>query len=117
MGSVRVDAQRLHQTGLGSRQQFREHTEVTAAGSGELERSLHVDADHVVAGREPQLTLASEKHVPSLMLLAADQGVLAIGTEPSVGSRLASGAGQVVVSAGSAVFGPRPAGNASGRGP
>ena len=40
------------------------------------------------------------------MLLAADQGVLAVGAEPPVGSGLASGAGQAVVAAGSAVFGP-----------
>ena len=40
------------------------------------------------------------------MFLAADQGVLAVGAEPSVGSRFASGAGQVVVAAGSAVLGP-----------
>jgi hypothetical protein len=40
------------------------------------------------------------------MLLKADQGVLAVGTEPSVGSGLASGAGEAVVSAGSAVVGP-----------
>jgi hypothetical protein len=40
------------------------------------------------------------------MLLAADQGVLAVGAEPSVGSGLASGAGEAVVAADSAVFGP-----------
>ena len=40
------------------------------------------------------------------MLLPADQGVLAVGAEPPVGSGLASGAGQAVVAAGSAVFGP-----------
>ena len=40
------------------------------------------------------------------MLLKADQSVLAVGAEPSVGSGLASGAGQVVIAAGSAVFGP-----------
>jgi hypothetical protein len=40
------------------------------------------------------------------MPLAADQGVLAVRSEPSVGTGLASGAGQVVVSAGSAVIGP-----------
>jgi hypothetical protein len=40
------------------------------------------------------------------MLLAADQGVLAIGAEPPVGPGLASGAGQAVVAARPAVFGP-----------
>jgi hypothetical protein len=40
------------------------------------------------------------------MFLAADQGVLAVGAEPPVGSWLASGAGQVIVAAGPAVFGP-----------
>jgi hypothetical protein len=34
------------------------------------------------------------------------QGVLAVGAELSVGSGFASGAGQVVVAAGPAVFGP-----------
>jgi hypothetical protein len=58
------------------------------------------------ARREPQLALAGEQHVPDLMLLATDQGVLAVGAEPAVGSGLASGAGQVGVAAGSAVFGP-----------
>jgi hypothetical protein len=38
--------------------------------------------------------------------MRADQGVLAVGAEPSVGSRLAWGAGQRVIAAGSAVFGP-----------
>ena len=40
------------------------------------------------------------------MLLPADQGVLPVGAESPVGSGLASGAGQAVVAAGSAVFGP-----------
>ena len=43
----------LNQARLGRGQQFREHGEVMAAGSGELERSLYVDADHVPAWREP----------------------------------------------------------------
>ena len=77
-----------------------------AAGSGELERSMHVDPDHAPARGEPELALAGEQHVPGLVLLPADQGVLAIGAEPSVGPGLASGAGEVVVAAGSAVFGP-----------
>jgi hypothetical protein len=41
-----------------------------------------------------------------LVLLAADQGVLAVGAEAAVSSGLASGAGEVVVAAGSAVLGP-----------
>jgi hypothetical protein len=40
------------------------------------------------------------------MLLQADPGVLAVGAEPSVGSGLASGAGDGVVAAGAAVLGP-----------
>jgi hypothetical protein len=67
---------------------------------------MHVDPDHMTAGCEPQLALAGEQHLPGFMLLPADQGMLPIGTEPSVGSRFASGAGQAVVAAGSAVFGP-----------
>jgi hypothetical protein len=62
----------------------------------------------VSARREPELTLAVEQHVPALVLLPADQRVLAVGAELSVGSGLASGAGQVVVTAGLAVFGPPP---------
>ena len=58
------------------------------------------------ARREPELALAGEQHVPRLMLLLADQGVLAVGAELSVGSWLTSGAGQAVIAAGSAVFGP-----------
>jgi hypothetical protein len=38
--------------------------------------------------------------------MPADGSVLAVGAEPSVGSELASGAGQVVVTAGPAVLGP-----------
>jgi hypothetical protein len=60
----------------------------------------------VAARRKPQLALAGEEYVPRLMLLPADQDVLAVGTEPSGGSRFASGAGQAVVAAGSAVVGP-----------
>ena len=40
------------------------------------------------------------------MLLQADQGVLAEGAELPIGSKLASGAGQSVVAAGSAILGP-----------
>jgi hypothetical protein len=43
--------------------------------------------------------------LPSFVLLSADQCVLAIGTEPFVGAGLASGAGEIVVAAGLAVFG------------
>jgi hypothetical protein len=42
------------------------------------------------------------------MLLLADQGVLAIGAALSVRSGRAVGAGQAVVAAGSAIFGPSP---------
>jgi hypothetical protein len=38
--------------------------------------------------------------------MLADQGVLAIGAEPAVDSRRTAGAGQAVVAAGPAVFGP-----------
>src|SRR5688572_21612527 len=72
----------------------------------EPERCVHVNADHVTARRQPQLALAGEEHVPGLVLLSADQRVLAIGAALSIGSWLASGAGQAVVTAGSAVFGP-----------
>jgi hypothetical protein len=98
--------QRIDQTRLGRGQQFREHTEVRAAGSADLQRCVHVDAGHVAARCEPQLALAGEQHMPGFMLLSADQGVLSIGAELPVGSGLASGAGQAVVSAGLAVFGP-----------
>jgi hypothetical protein len=40
------------------------------------------------------------------VLLMDDQGVLAVGAEPPVSSKLTSGAGQAVVAAGPAVFGP-----------
>jgi hypothetical protein len=54
------------------------------AGSRDPERSIHIDADHMTARREPQLALAGKQHVPGLMLLAADQGVLAVGSELTV---------------------------------
>jgi hypothetical protein len=41
-----------------------------------------------------------------LVLLPADQGVLVVGAASSVGSGLASGAGQSVVATGVTVFGP-----------
>ena len=40
------------------------------------------------------------------MLLLADQGVLAVGAALSIGSGFAPGAGEAVVAAGSAIFGP-----------
>jgi hypothetical protein len=79
---------------------------VIAAGGANLERCVHVDPDHVAPRRKPQLTLAGEQHLPGFMLLAADQGMLAVGAGPSVSSGLASGTGQAVVAAGAAVFGP-----------
>jgi hypothetical protein len=72
MGSIYVGAARLDEAGLGPRQQLREHTEVIAASGGEFQRSMHVDADHVLARREPQLALAGEPHVPGFMLLLTD---------------------------------------------
>jgi hypothetical protein len=101
-----IAPQRLDQTRLGCRQQFREYGDVIAAGGANVERCVHVDADHVATRREPQLALAGEQHVPGFMLLPAGQGVLAVGAEAQVGSKLASGAGQVVVAAGSAVLRP-----------
>jgi hypothetical protein len=98
--------ERLDQAGLRRRQQFREHGEVVAAGGADPQRRVPINAAHVAAWREPQLALAGEQHVPRLMFLAADQGVLAIGAEAPVSSGLASGTGQVVFSAGLAVFGP-----------
>ena len=53
-----------------------------------------------------QLALAGEQHVPGFVLPLADQGVLAVGAEAPVGSKLASATGQVVVVTGSAVLGP-----------
>jgi hypothetical protein len=101
-----IATQRLNQSCLGRRQQFRKHSEVGAAGGTDLQRRVHIDTDHVPARGEPELALAGEQRVPGFMLLAADQGVLAVGAEPSVGSRFTSAAGQVGVSAGSAIFGP-----------
>ena len=63
---------------------------------------MHIDTDHVAARCQPQLPLAGQEHLPGLMLLVADQGVLAVGAEPPVGAELASGTGQAVVSAGHA---------------
>jgi hypothetical protein len=60
----------------------------------------------MAARREPQLALAGEQHVPRLMLLLADQGVLAIGAALSVGSGRTVGGGHAIVAAGPAIFGP-----------
>ena len=67
---------------------------------------MHVDAGRMPARRKPQLALAREQRVPGFMFLAADQGVLTVGAEPSLGSRFTSGAGQAVVATRPAVFGP-----------
>ena len=99
-------SQCFDQTRLGRRHQLREHRDVMAAGGAKRECGAHLDADHVPARRKAQLALTGEEHVPRLVLLPADQGVRAVGAEPSVGSRFTSGAGEVVVAAGSAVFGP-----------
>ena len=57
-------------------------------------------------GASPQLALACQQDFPGFMLLATDQGVLAVGAALSIGSGFAPGAGEAVVAAGSAVFGP-----------
>jgi hypothetical protein len=106
MGSIRVGAPRLDQAGLGCGQQLREHREVIAADRAQPECSAHFNANDAPARREPQLALAGKEHIPGIVLLPADQGVLAVGAEPAVGSGLSSGTGQAVVAAGSAVFGP-----------
>ena len=106
MRSIRFGAQRLDKACLGRWHQLREHGKVAATHRGQLERCTHMDPDHVPARREPQLALAGKQHVPGLVLLPADQGVLAVGAEPPVGSTLASGAGEASVAAGPAVFGP-----------
>jgi hypothetical protein len=72
MGSVRVDAQRPDQASLARRQQLREDSEVIAAGCADLQRSVHVDPDHVPARGDPQLSLAGKQYLPGLVLLAAD---------------------------------------------
>ena len=81
-----VSRQRLDQPRLGRRQQLREQREIVAAGNGELERTMHIDPDHVATRREPQLALAGEQRVPGFVLLPGDQGVLAVGAEAPVGS-------------------------------
>ena len=79
---------------------------IAAAGNREPESCVHFDPDHVTARREPDLPPAGEQHLPGFMLLAADQGVLAVGAALSIGSGFPLGAGEAVVAAGSAVFGP-----------
>ena len=106
MGSICVGAQLPDEARLGRGQKLRERSEVRATGGTDPQHRVHVDADHVPARREPQLALARQQHVPGLALLVADQGVLAVGAEPSFGAGVAAGAGQAVVAAGSAVFGP-----------
>jgi hypothetical protein len=101
-----IATQRLDETHLSRRQQLRKHGEVSAAGGADPQRCVHVDPDHMPARGQPQLALAGEQHFPSFMLLSTDQGVLAIGAEPSVSCWFASRAGQAVVAAGPAVFGP-----------
>jgi hypothetical protein len=86
-------------------QQLRKHCEVDpAAAPTRVQCSSRYD--HVAARRELHLALAGEQHVPGFVLMAADQGVLAVEAERSVGSRLASGTRERVIAAGSAVFGP-----------
>jgi hypothetical protein len=62
--------------------------------------------NHATARREPQLSLADENHLPSLVLLPPHHGVLAVGTEPFVSSPFSLRARQAFVAAGSAVFLP-----------
>ena len=97
---------RRDQPRLGRRYKLREHREIAATGGADPQRCVHVDANHVPARREPQLALAGEQHVPGLVLLSADQGVLAVRAELPVSSEFASSAGQAVVAASPAVSGP-----------
>ena len=101
-----IATQRLDQTRFSCRRELREHGEIAAASRRDLQRRGHLDPDHMSTRRKPQLSLAGEQHIPGFMLLAADQGMLAVGAEPSVGSGLAPGAGQAVIAAGPAIFGP-----------
>jgi hypothetical protein len=55
---------------------------------------VHVDADHVAARRQPDLPLACGQDILRLVLLPAEQGVLAVGAEPSVSPWFASRAGR-----------------------
>jgi hypothetical protein len=92
-GARAVRARIAIATILGRGQQLRKRREVVTASSREHECRIHVDADHVATRCEPQLALARQQYLPGLVFLPADQGMLPIGTEPSVGSRFASGAG------------------------
>ncbi len=105
-GPIRFGAQGLDQSHLRCGEQLREDFKIAAAGGSDPERCAQVDPDHVPARREPQLALTGEQHVPVFVLLAADQRVLAVGAALSVGSGVAPGAGQAIVAAGPAVFGP-----------
>jgi hypothetical protein len=101
-------ANRPQHTPRGRRRRRPGRDNLTAEAVFRRQRECRIDVDtnHVSTRREPNLTLTGEQHFPGLVLLAADQGVLAVGAEPPVGSELASGAGQAVVAAGSAVLGP-----------
>ena len=101
-----IATQRLDQTRFSCRRELREHGEITAASRRDLQRSVHVDPDHVAARREPELTLAGEQHVPGLMLLMGDEGVLAVGAEPAAGPGPPWAQGSPSLFAGPAVFGP-----------
>jgi hypothetical protein len=48
-----IAAQRLDQTRLSRRHQFRKHGQVMTAGNREPQRRADVDADHVATRREP----------------------------------------------------------------
>jgi hypothetical protein len=101
-----VSRQRLDQTSLGCRQQLRENLGIATASGADVQSCVHINADDVAARREPKLPLAGDQSVPGLMLLSADQGVIAVGAEAPVGSKLASRAGEIVLSASSTVLGP-----------
>jgi hypothetical protein len=105
-GSICAGARRLDNAHLGRGQKLREYSDVRATGRTDPQRHVHIDADHLAARRKPQLSLAGEQDVPRLVLLMADQGMLAVRAEPSIASGPASGAGQAVLAAGSAVLGP-----------
>jgi hypothetical protein len=59
------------QASFGRRQQLREDLKIPAAGGADLQRCVHVDADHVAARRKPELALAGYKHLPRLVLRQA----------------------------------------------
>jgi hypothetical protein len=106
IGWTSVGRQCLDQPCLGRRQQLREHSEIIVASRSELECGVHVDPGYVTARRQPHLPLAGDQHVRGFMLLATDQSVLAVGATLSIGSGFAPAAGNAVVAAGPAVFGP-----------